>query len=431
VRISLANQPQSTQSFGSSFEMPTILVNNGWKWQVMVTATLVTEDGKPHPHKLEGPNCKQGVFFYQAGQEDPFKKLKHEALKHNVELREGQYRSDEQIRKNNWNITKAYGKSILMMRRNHGQDQLIQLPPLKIKPTIKENQRTALREREQFSKKNPIWWGQALWDHSKFPPFGDPFAQGFGHKNDDIDLSAVKIAFFVTVNCTGWVTDKVFNRYSTLCSDVIFDGTPRILEFSGNEGAPEGGSLLSLLVNRDDVAVEFLDKKGWSVVLEIPELEPPDSNAPDPEALIQRLIQRIREEQQTTYVARIEVETPAFHTISASREKAFVRLVSKDQREKSEPIPFTYLPSEAPPPPSKEEEVASDYISTMLGEKNKADTPDYLAMVKKEAEKAPVVKQVLRPVRQERVIKELPKHLTNEEHKKAAQNQIMDKFFKK
>ena len=193
-------------------------------------------------------------------------------------------------------------------------------------------------------------------------------------------------------------------------------------------GAVSLYDVISLKVNRDDVAVEFLDKKGWSVVLEIPELESLDSNAPDPEALIQRLIQRIREEQQTTYVARIEVETPAFHTISASREKAFVRLVSKDQREKSEPIPFTYLPSEAPP---KEEEVASDYISTMLGEKNKADTPDYLAMVKKEAEKAPVVKQVLRPVRQERVIKELPKHLTNEEHKKAAQNQIMDKFFKK
>ena len=176
-------------------------------------------------------------------------------------------------------------------------------------------------------------------------------------------------------------------------------------------------------VNRDDVEVEFFDKKGWSVKLEIPESETSDPHTPD-------LNTPGQEEMQALYSSYIEVEAPAFHTISDSREKAFVRLVSKDQKEKSEPIPFTYLPSEAPPPPP-EEEVATDYISKMLGEKKRAETPDYLAMVKKEAAKAPLVKQVLRPVRQERVIKELPKHLTKEEHKKAAQSQIMNKFFKK
>ena len=165
-------------------------------------------------------------------------------------------------------------------------------------------------------------------------------------------------------------------------------------------------------MNRDDVEVEFFDKKGWSVKLEIPESETSD-----------------HEEMQVLYSSHIEVEAPAFHIISASREKAFVRLVSKDQKERSEPIPFTYLPSEAPPPPPEEEVVSTDYISRMLGEKE--ETLDYLAMVKKEAAKAPAVKQVLRPVRQERVEKELPRHLTKEEHKKAAQNQIIDKFFKK
>ena len=44
-------------------------------------------------------------------------------------------------------------------------------------------------------------------------------------------------------------------------------------------------------------------------------------------------------------------------------------------------------------------------------------------MVKKEAAKAPAVKQVLRPVR-----KELPKHLIKEEHKKAEQEKIMNYF---
>ena len=168
--------------------------------------------------------------------------------------------------------------------------------------------------------------------------------------------------------------------------------------------------------------VEFFDKKGWSVKLEIPDPETPDLNASDP---------RLQEEMQAPYSAQVEVEVPAFHTISASREKVFVRLVSRDQKEKSEPIPFTYLPSEAPPVPMKEE-ASTDYISRMIGEKKKkAETPDYLAMVKKEAEKAPAVKQVLRPVRKERMIKELPKHLTKEEHKKAEQKRIMNNYFKK
>ena len=173
-------------------------------------------------------------------------------------------------------------------------------------------------------------------------------------------------------------------------------------------------------MNRDDVEIEFFDKKGWSVKLEIPDPEAPDLNAFDP---------RFQEEMQAPYSAHVEVEAPAFHTISATMEKAFVRLVSKDQKEKSEPIPFTYMPSEAPPLPLKEE-ASTDYISRMIGEKKKAETPDYLAMVKKEAAKAPAVKQVLRPVRKERVIKELPKHLTKEEHKKAEQEKIMNNYFK-
>ena len=167
--------------------------------------------------------------------------------------------------------------------------------------------------------------------------------------------------------------------------------------------------------------VEFFDKKGWSVKLEIPDPETPDLNASDP---------RLQKEMQASYSAQVEVEVPAFPTILASREKVFVRLVSRDQKEKSEPIPFTYLPSEAPPVPMKEE-ASTDYISRMIGEKKKAETPDYLAMVKKEAEKAPAVKQVLRPVRKERVVKELPEHLTKEEHKKAEQERIMNNYFKK
>ena len=121
--------------------------------------------------------------------------------------------------------------------------------------------------------------------------------------------------------------------------------------------------------------IEFFDKKGWSVKLKIPDLEAPDLNAPDPEAPdLNASDPRLQEETQAPYSAHIEVEAPAFHTFSATMEKAFVRLVSKDQKEKSEPIPFTYLPSEAPPLPLKEE-ASTDYISRMIGEKKKATWP--------------------------------------------------------
>ena len=58
--------------------------------------------------------------------------------------------------------------------------------------------------------------------------------------------------------------------------------------------------------------VEFLDKKGWMVKLE---LETPDSNMPD----LWLLIQRLQGEKQTTYTTRIEAEVPAFHTIYDSK----------------------------------------------------------------------------------------------------------------
>ena len=221
LHVSLVNQPKKVHSFGSSFEMPTILVKNGWKWKVMVTASLVTDDGKPHPHRLEGPNCKQGVFVYQTGQKDPLIVLKQEAHEEEMEYRKGQYRYRIQ---NERKITRGHLKSIGMLMKNIGQEQRVKLPPLKIKPTIKENQRTALWEREQFSRKtSPPEWADLL-----HPPFGDPVTEGFAHKDDDIDLSSVRLAFFVKVVCQSWISGYIYSNGFTLpVSDVIFDSTPR------------------------------------------------------------------------------------------------------------------------------------------------------------------------------------------------------------
>ena len=196
---------------------------------MMVTASLVTDDGKPHPHRLEGPSCKQGVFVYQAGQKDPLIVLKHKAIEEEMEYRQGQYRSDEQIRKNQRKITRGHLKSIGTLLENMGQEQRVKLPPLKIKPTIKENQRTAPWEREQFSRKiSPPEWADSL-----HPPFGDPLTEGFAHRDDEIDLSSVRLAFFVKVVCESWVSDYLYsNGFRLPVSDVIFDSTPRWLKKS-------------------------------------------------------------------------------------------------------------------------------------------------------------------------------------------------------
>jgi len=76
--------------------------------------------------------------------------------------------------------------------------------------------------------------------------------------------------------------------------------------------------------------------------------------------------------------------------------------------------------------------VSTEYISSLLGEK-KTETPDYLASALQwpRRKQQKLLQRMLRPVRQERVLKELPKHLTNEELKKTAQNQIMNNVFKK
>ena len=50
---------------------------------------------------------------------------------------------------------------------------------------------------------------------------------------------------------------------------------------------------------------------------------------------------------------------------------------------------------------------------------------DFVAMVKKQAKKVTPAITVLRPERDKRVSKELPSYVSNEDHKKAAQKDIL------
>ena len=416
VRSSLANQPKQMQRFGDPFVVPRIQIE-GCKTEAWVTVSLVTEDLlKAHPNRLEGPGCKQGVCIYKAGQEDALTRHWEKAYDGFYPTRPGEYRSKEEVRKHERKVTRERFKIMCQLVKDMlFAKTIIELPNLKIKPTGEHSVRTALTEREQFSRRNTEFYRDF-----RAAPLGDPWKLGFKHKNDQHDLSAVRLAFQINVSCGTWSLDQ-----SVLISDVIYDSTPRILESSLHEALPEGGSLMSLKVNRDDVAVEFFDKQTppWSVRLEVG-----SESGSGFEALDLGSPKQI----QGPYTATLEVEVPAYPKISAASQQVFVRLVTRGKGEESEPFAFTFLPSKDAAlvlkAQKEEDEKPKDYISRMMETKEK---PDYVSMLKKQAEEAPPVVKVLRPEREKRESKELPSYVNENDHKKAQREEILAKFYKK
>ena len=415
VGVSLANQPKQMQRFGDRFVVPRVRVE-GCKTNVKVVVSLVTEDlMKAHPNRLEGPGCKQGVCLHEDGKIDAYRKHFKDAYEdmnsqyfNHWPTRPGAEISKEQVRKYERKVTWGLFKSLCHLGRDmFFAITIIEVPDLKIKPTNAHSVRTALTEREKFSRSRADLYVKA--------PVADPWKLGFSHKNSQIELSAVRLAFQVYVDCGGWTIEKA------LFSDVIYDSTPTILESSIQEALPEGGSLMSLKVNRDDVFVEFFDKQTppWSVRLEVgleSGFETIDLESPE----------RI----QGPYTATLDVEVPAYPKISTTSQQVFLKLVTRGKGDESEPFAFTYLPTKDAASilrnvQEQKDERPKDYISRMF---DKEEKPDYVAMLKKQAEKAAPVKVVLRPEREKRVSKELPDYVTDEEHKKAKREEIWSKM---
>ena len=415
VGVSLANQPKQMQRFGKQFVVPRIQID-GCKTEAWVVVSLVTEDlMKAHPNRLEGPGCKQGVCIHKAGQLDALKRHNEKAYEDYWPTRPGEHRSREQICKYERKVTWEHFKSLCqLVKEMLFARTIVEIPDLIIKPTNVHSVRQALTEREKFSRRKTDFFRDI-----NAPPPGDPWNLGFKHKNDQNDLSAVRLAFQVSISCGGWSVNK-----HALISDVIYDSTPRILEISLHEALPEGGSMMSLKVNRDDVAVEFFDKQTppWSVRLEVGSELGSGFEALDLES---------PEQIQGPYTATLDVEVPAYPKISAASQQVFVKLVTRGKGEESEPLAFTYLPSKDAAlilkAQKEEAEKPKDYISRMMENKEK---PDYMAMLKKQAEEAPPVKIVLRPEREKRESKELPSYVTDKDHKKAQREQILASVFK-
>ena len=96
--------------------------------------------------------------------------------------------------------------------------------------------------------------------------------------------------------------------------------------------------ILSLKVNRDDVAVEFFDQQTppWSVRLEV---------GSESGSGFEALDLASPEQMEGPCTATIEVEVPPYPKVSAASQLVFVRLITRCTGQKSEPWAFTYLPS--------------------------------------------------------------------------------------
>ena len=96
--------------------------------------------------------------------------------------------SKEQVRKYERKVTWGLFKSLCHLGRDmFFAKTIIEVPDLKIKPTNAHSVRTALTEREKFSRSRADLYVKA--------PVADPWKLGFSHKNSQIELSAVRLAF--------------------------------------------------------------------------------------------------------------------------------------------------------------------------------------------------------------------------------------------
>ena len=74
IKPKFSNQPIQLHNFGSSFIVPRILIP-GYFGPYEVVVTCLTSEGRPHPHSLEGPGCREGICVFKGGGEDRFIKV--------------------------------------------------------------------------------------------------------------------------------------------------------------------------------------------------------------------------------------------------------------------------------------------------------------------------------------------------------------------
>ena len=352
----------------------------------------VTPDGRPHPHNLVGPGCKDGVCIATGGDEGmlafylcpPVRDVPGLNLKHaGPKLSRVRPKLDGGFRKLSLTETFIVGN-------------MIDISGLKIKPVEERQAKASLYQKQHISKIDTVFPRP-----STCPNVHDPFDRGFAHKNSLVDLSTVRLAFSVTILIDHFLYGG--SRISRpFASPVIEDTTPRILGISQREVHVGTKATTKLKVSREDVRVEFFDQScSWR------------------EEGVTRLLSKpgiLSFFNPSKSKIEIDVEVPEFPTTVTSPHNVSVRLLPMDGQPPGPATPFTYLP----PLELREEKT----------EEKEEDS--YFAMLRRTTEKIPSKPEVLRPLKEENSpdSRDQLENLSEEEFKKASRRALVEKMFK-
>ena len=363
-------------------------------WEVVIAC--VTPDGRPHPHNLVGPGCKDGVCIITGGDEEKLAMYLCPPVFHDVPGLNLKHAGPRLSRVR----PKLDSPQATLKTTVQGAlfGNLIDISGLKIRPVDERQAKASLHKKQHTSKVDTVFPRPPT-----CPNVHDPFNRGFAHKNSMVDLSTVRLTFSVTIliDTLLYGGSKVFKP---IASCVIEDTTPRILDIAQSEINNGNKTMVRLKVSRDDVRVEFYDQScSWR--------EEGVTRSVSKPGIFSRLISS---ESKT----EITVEMPEFPNPVTSPHKVSVRLLPMDGQPPGPATSFTFLP-----PPIKTEEKTEE-----------REDNSYLALLRRTTENIPSEPQVLRPVKDEEHQSSLDAlysaSSSEEEFKKASQRALIDKFFK-
>ena len=348
--IRFASPTVTEQRFGQALKVPKLWCLKAPVALYEVVVTCVTPEGRPHPHRLEGPHCRDGICVMRGGN---IKELPYAlSIRHTPHVRT--HLLGEKFKrvtlKNKSLMNVLFGTTNTLIDyyfcpfRFFIPREEIEVPGLKIRQVPKGGVKRALSQKEKMAKPETMF---PCHKDDRNP--SDPFNMGFSHKHSRVDLSTVHLSFDVTIlSCTG------ITRFSPFKSEPIVDFAPRILDMSERECPVEGGRTTRVRVSREDVQVEFYDKScSWSAVV-TGKKKPKKS----------RGLSSLFSFGRSPEVEEVDVEVPEFPTEVASRHEVLMRLVPGEGESPGPPVPFYYTPRTRVVE-EKVEQVEEDYISLL------------------------------------------------------------------
>lgn len=228
------------QRFGQVLKVPKLWCLKAPVALYEVVVTCVTPEGRPHPHRLEGPHCRDGICVMRGGNSKELSYVMNRlhigtfkpvpGLK--IHLAGEKYKQVRRIRRT---FKSAFTSRDTML--DYLINPILFLAPreimkvagIKVKPVDEKGVKASLNQKERLEKMETMF---SRPKERRNP--SDPFNMGFSHKHSKVDLSTIKLSFDVTIlRCD--VGESGITVFSPFSSDAITDTAPRILDMSERE----------------------------------------------------------------------------------------------------------------------------------------------------------------------------------------------------